>query len=174
MGITVPKLREMHEAQIVAGVVIPLPLADALHLHSELDVLADGEPGKKAQLLENQDAVGARPPDRLAVNQYLTRRWCMQSGNQMQEGGLAAARGPHDAEKLARPNLEIDVIKRQKPFPALRPVTQAYFAQADLGGFGRDLPARVANRSGPKLAPRPGGAYPTPGLREHNLRGFVL
>src|SRR5260370_12826727 len=174
MGITVPKLREMHEAQIVTGLRFPLRLADALHLHSELDVLADGEPGKKAQFLENQDAIGARPLDRLAVNQYLTRRWCMQSGNQMQEGGLAASRGPNDAEKLARPNLEIDVIKRQKPFPALRPVTQAYFAQADLGGFGGDLPPLVANRSRRKLRPRTGGACPTPVLRDGNWRGCVL
>src|SRR5260370_35732006 len=156
MGITVPKLREMHEAQIVTGLVFPLRPADALHLHSELDVLADGEPGEKAQFLENQDAVGARPLDRLAVNQYLTRSLCMQSGNQMQEGGLAASRGPHDAEKLARPNLEIDVIKRQKPFPALRPVTQAYFAQADLGGFWRVLPPRVPNPNATNLAPRTG------------------
>src|SRR5260370_4527590 len=135
MGITVHKPREMHQAQIVTCLRLPLRPANALHLHSELDVLADGEPGEKAQFLENQDAVGARPLDRLAVNQYLTRSLCMQSGNQMQEGGLAASRGPHDAEKLARPNLEIDVIKRQKPLPALGPATRAYFAPAPLSTF---------------------------------------
>jgi hypothetical protein len=98
----------------------------------------------------------------------------MQSGNQMQKGGLAASRGPHDAEKFARPNLQVDVIKRQKPFPALRPVTQAYFAQADFGDLGRDLPQRVANRSRPQLASRTGGACRTPVLRDRNWGGCVL
>src|SRR6202045_542664 len=105
MGVTTLKLPEMHEAQIVTGLLFPLRLADPLHLHTELDVLADGEPGKKAQFLENQDAVRARPPDRLAVNKYLTRGLWVQSGNQMQQRGLAASGRPHHAEKLARLDL---------------------------------------------------------------------
>src|SRR6202023_442688 len=113
---------------------------------------------KKAQFLENQDAVRARPLHRLAVNKYLTRSLWVQSGNQMQKGGLAASGRSHDAEKLARPNLQVDVIKSQKPFPALRPVAQAYFAQADFGDLGRDMPLCVADRGGPKLASRTGGA----------------
>src|ERR1700726_3213366 len=98
MGVTILKLPEMHEAQIVTGLLFPLRLADPLHLHSELDVLADGDPGKEAQVLENQDAVRARTLDRLAVHKYLTRSLWLQSGNQMQQGGLAASGRSHHAE----------------------------------------------------------------------------
>jgi len=50
----------------------------------------------------------------------------------------------------------------------------SYFAQADLGDFGRDLPQRVAHRSRPKLASRTGGAGRTPVLRDRNWSGCVL
>src|SRR5438445_4595931 len=112
--------------------------------------------------------------DRSAVNKYLTGGLWMETGNHMQKGGLATSGRPHHAEKLARPNLQVDVIKRQKPFAAVRPVAQAYFAQADLGDLGRDVPQRVADRSGPKLASRTGDACRTPVARDHNWRGCVL
>jgi len=74
----------------------------------------------------------------------------------MQQRGLAASGRPHNAEKLARLNLQVDVVKRQKPLPALGPVAEAYFAQADLGESRARPAQRVATEAGRNLASRAG------------------
>ena len=49
----------MNEAKIVLHLLFSLLLRDALHFHSELNVLCHGEPWKEAEFLEDQDAIGA-------------------------------------------------------------------------------------------------------------------
>src|SRR5438477_12206564 len=106
MGITLLKLPEVDEAQIVTGLLFPLRLADALHLHSELDVLAGGERWKKTQFLENQDAVRARACDRAAVKKHLKGGLWMETGNQLETGGLVTSGWRQQSEKLRRPDLK--------------------------------------------------------------------
>src|SRR5579863_1281470 len=102
MGIAIFELREMDQAQVVAGLLFPFSLAHALHFHAELDVVSNGEPGKKAEFLENKNAICARSLHWISVDQNFTRGLAMQSRNQMQQGGLAAARWTDDAKKLSR------------------------------------------------------------------------
>ena len=80
----------MHEAKVLADLLFPLRLAKAFHLHAEFNVLPDGEPWKQSQLLEDQDAVGARSLDGFAIDKHLPRSLLMQSRDQVQKSRLAA------------------------------------------------------------------------------------
>src|ERR1700680_3724465 len=125
MSVAVFELREMHQTQIVSRLLFPFRLADAFHLHAELNVLPDGEPGEKAQLLKNQDAVGAWSLDPFAVHENLPRSLLVQARDQVEQRRLAATGRPHDAQKLPRLHLQIDVVQGKQPLTALGAVTQA-------------------------------------------------
>jgi hypothetical protein len=51
--------------------------------------------------LEDQDAVRARTLDGIAIDQDLAGGLRMQTGDQVQQRGLAATRGTDDADELA-------------------------------------------------------------------------
>ena len=146
------KLRQMNEAQVIACLLLALGLGDAFHLHSEFDVLADRQPGEQAVLLEDEDAVGARTFDRLAVDQNLAGGLRLQPGDQMQQRGLAATRGADDADELSSLHLQVDVVESQQALAALRAIAQADFAEADLGNSGGDIAHRTVDRDRTHLA----------------------
>ena len=75
----------------------------------EVDVVADGQPGKAGVLLEDHaDAVGDLAADRLAFERHLAARRHRQSGDQLQQGGLAAAGRADHGEELALAQLEVE------------------------------------------------------------------
>src|SRR5690349_7045601 len=123
MDVTLLKFGEMHEFQIVARPLLALGLWNSLHLHSEFDVLGDGQPGKESMFLENENPICAGAGYGMAVDEHLTRRLRMQAGDQMQQRGLSAARGTNDAEELTGPNLQVDVIEREQALSGLCLVT---------------------------------------------------
>src|SRR5271170_6344620 len=98
MDITVSELRKMDEAQIVLHLLFALGFRDVLHLHAKLDVSANGQPGEQAELLKDQNAIGPRSAHRGAIYENLARGLRMQAGDQMQQRGLATARGSDYAE----------------------------------------------------------------------------
>src|ERR1700722_6507099 len=102
MDIALFEFRQMHQPEIVTGFFLALGLRNTLHLHAEFNILADGEPGKKAVFLEDEDAVCARSLHGLAVNKNLPGRLRLQAGDEMQQSRLAATGGPDDAYELAR------------------------------------------------------------------------
>ena len=71
VSVAVLEFAEMHQAQVVVGLFLALGLGNALHLHAEFDVLSDREPREQAVLLEDENAIGAGPCDRFAVDQDL-------------------------------------------------------------------------------------------------------
>ena len=76
----------------------------------------------------------------------------MQAGDQMQQRGLAAAGGADDADKFAGAYLKIDVVEGEQALAALRAVTQANFAEADLRSRDAEVPAAAsAAGDGPRL-----------------------
>ena len=95
----------MDEAQIVLHLLFALGFGDVLHLHAELDVAANRQPGKQAEFLKDQDAIGPRPAHRRAIDQNLSRSLRLQTGDQVQQRGLAASGRTDDAEKLSRASL---------------------------------------------------------------------
>jgi hypothetical protein len=45
-----------------------------------------------------------------------------EAGHDVQQRGLAAARGAQEADELAGTDLEVDVVERERPRPAVREV----------------------------------------------------
>jgi hypothetical protein len=88
-------------------------------------------------LLEDEDAVGTRTLNGLAVDQDLTGGLRLQARNQMEQCGFTAARRSNNADKLAGTYLKVNVVESQKTLSALRPIAQTDLAQADLGSFRR-------------------------------------
>ncbi len=52
MDIAVPELRKMDEAQIILHLLFALGFRDVLHLHAELDVSSNRQPGKQGRVPE--------------------------------------------------------------------------------------------------------------------------
>ncbi len=112
MNVAVSELRKMDEAQIVLHLLLALGFADVLHLHAELDVPANRQPRKQAKFLEDQDAISPGPTHRRAIHQNLSRGLRMQTGDQVQQCGLAASRRTDDAKELSRLHFKIDFVER--------------------------------------------------------------
>src|SRR5450631_1180343 len=113
MDVAVPELQKMDEAQVVLHLLLALGFADVLHLQAELDVPAHRQPGKQPEFLEDQDAIGSRPIHRRAIHQNLPRGLRLQTGDQVQQRGLATSRRTDDAEKLSRLNFKTYSVERQ-------------------------------------------------------------
>ena len=124
VNVAVLKFSQMHQAQIVLRLLAALGFGQAFHLHAEFDVLPDREPGKQSVLLEDQDAVGARALNGIAIHQDLAGGWSLQAGNQVQQSGFAAAGGADNAEKFSRANVEIDAVESLQPLARLRAITK--------------------------------------------------
>src|SRR5215831_12114239 len=137
MNIALFKLCEMNQFQIVADLLLALRLGHALHLHAELDVFSHCQPWKQSVFLEDENAVGTRPLDRLAVDGDFTGGLGMKSCNQVQERRLAATGGPDDADEFSRLNLKIDLVEREQSFPALRAIAERDVMQRDFRNLQR-------------------------------------
>src|SRR4051812_4263934 len=81
--------------------LLALGFADAAHLWAEGDVLQHGPPREQRERLEHHATVGSRAVHRPAVEQDLAARVRNETRDHVEDGGLAAARRPHDADELA-------------------------------------------------------------------------
>src|SRR5208282_2025930 len=124
MNIAIPEIQEMDKPQVVLHPLLALGFRDVLHLHAELDIPANRQPRKKAEFLKDQDAIGARPTDRLAIHQNLARGLGTESRDQMQQGGLATARGTDYAKEFSRPHFKINFVERQQSFSRCRSIAE--------------------------------------------------
>ena len=75
-----------------------LPFAQ--ELEAKLDVPPHRSPGEEGVLLEDNAPVVARADDFLPVQGDLAAGGVFQPGDDVQQGGLAAAGGPHYTDKL--------------------------------------------------------------------------
>src|SRR5258708_12068229 len=99
MDVDLSDLRKMDEAQVILHLFLTLGFADVFHLHAELDVPADRQPGKQAEFLEDQNAISSGPIHRRAINQNLPRCLRMQPGYHMQQRTLSTSPRPTHAKK---------------------------------------------------------------------------
>ena len=82
----------------------------------------------------------------LTVDEDGAGRGLLQSGNQMEKGGLAASRGTDDAEKLAGFDLQVDAIEREQ-FRSVGLVTERDVFQPNLRNrFVNELLRRRGSR----------------------------
>jgi hypothetical protein len=93
---------------------VALGARQLLVLERQLDVAAHGEPGVEAPsvLLEDECHVRRRAGHALAVDLHVPLRRAQQPGDAFQQGRLAAAGRPDDADQLAGAHLEADVADR--------------------------------------------------------------
>ena len=68
---------------------------------AEADVVADGQPGEDAALLEDEDPPRSGPSDRLPLDEHLAPRRRQEAADDVQQRGLAATRRADDADELA-------------------------------------------------------------------------
>jgi hypothetical protein len=88
-------------------------------------------------ILEDQDAIRSWALNGITVHQDLTRGLRIESRNQVQQGGFAAAGRTNDAEKFSGANFEVDVIESDEPFPGLCAIAKADLVQTNLGKLHR-------------------------------------
>src|SRR6266851_7152642 len=91
-----------------------LVFGQALALQTIADVLADGVPGEKRVLLENHRPLPARRGNQLAANPEFAARRPLETCEQIEQGGLAAAARAHDRKELVLLDLEIDVVESEQ------------------------------------------------------------
>ncbi len=102
------------EREIVADPRVPLgPRLRAAEdlVHRQRHVLVDGEPGQERMILEDDGAVRARTVDLLVVEKHGAVRHLGEPRDDVQEGGLAAARVADDRHILARLDRQVDVAE---------------------------------------------------------------
>jgi hypothetical protein len=86
--------------------------ADSLHLEPKGDVVDHRQPGQQTMLLKDH-GVGWPAVFTPAVEQELAGARRHQAGDQLEQGGLAAAAGADDADELAGAGLKSDVGQRR-------------------------------------------------------------
>ncbi len=80
-----------------------------------------------AALLRRHEAVGSG--DLLTVDQHAARGRALDAGGDPEQGRLAAARGPQQAEDLRRRDVEADVVEREDVAIAARHVLEGETAR---------------------------------------------
>ena len=85
---------------------------------AEPDVSFDGEPGKHAALLKDEDAARVGAVHRLAVDADLARWSARETRHHVQHRRLAAARWTQQADELAFADFEIDVVEHGDAAPS--------------------------------------------------------
>jgi len=91
---------ELHQRELLARDLLALGLADPLHFQSERHVAERGAPGNswaKSWNTTPRSRPWPSPPCRRCGSR---RRWSEKAGDDVEQGGLAAARWPDDADEL--------------------------------------------------------------------------
>jgi hypothetical protein len=92
-----------------------------LYAQAILDILGDRQPGEGRVLLKHHSPIRPGTRNSLSVNQYFSSIWKIQSGDDPQDGRLAAPGGPHEDSELADVlsfwrkfilDLEIHIVQR--------------------------------------------------------------
>src|SRR5690606_27821655 len=86
----------------------------ALRLETELDVLANREPGKERVLLEDHPAVDPGPVDGLAVHLHPAGGGRGKTGDDVEHRGLAASGWADERDEFARLDVDGDAIDRHR------------------------------------------------------------
>ena len=85
---------------------------------AEADIAFDGEPGKDAALLEDEDAAGIGSGDYLAIDADLSAGGGEEAGHGAEQRRFAAAGGAEEADELSFGNFEVDVFEHGVLLPS--------------------------------------------------------
>src|SRR4029077_6142174 len=78
----------------------------ALELERELDIAAHRQPWEQGRLLKQDGTIGSGPTELSSVEQRLAAAWPLESREDVQDRGLAAAAGAEQADELSRGDVE--------------------------------------------------------------------
>src|SRR5215470_14240239 len=106
MGLEAAEADELYQ---VARFGVSIVALAAFDLQAEHDVLEHGTPGIKRVRLEDKGAIVAGTCDLAVVDQHLAGSRRDQAVDDLDEGRLAAAGRPDDADELLPANVEINV-----------------------------------------------------------------
>ena len=111
MRIGVTKLLQTQQLDDAFHTLFDLCLGQLFQLQAEAQVFFHGFPGNGRRLLKHKRQVVLVGVGRFAVNVQITGRRLNDAGQQIQEGGLAAAGRAYDADELAFFNVERNVVQ---------------------------------------------------------------
>jgi hypothetical protein len=112
-----------HDLQQLGRALLAFRLADPLQPQRQLDVAGDGQPGEERGLLEHQRDFPAADVQGAAAD-------LVEPGDEREQRALAAAGGAQQADELALPHRQRDVVERQERVGA-RPVLLGDILEAD-------------------------------------------
>src|SRR4029079_2122371 len=115
-GVVLREALELDEVEHLVDPRLPALLAPARELEGQGDVLRDRAPLVEHRVLENDPVVvvATRFPRRLAVDSRAPGRRRDQVADDAQQRRLAAAGRPDQRDELARVDLEVDVLQRDR------------------------------------------------------------
>jgi hypothetical protein len=94
----------VHQFEELLGLGLAFGFAHAAELEGQFDVLPGGEPGEQRGVLEHKGGA-------VTGNFEGARRRGLQSGHDVQQGGLAAAGGTEEGNELALADVGVDVVQ---------------------------------------------------------------
>src|SRR5690554_2828766 len=97
---------QAHQMDVFPGNALALFSGNAAHLRTESHIPHDRLPREKGKVLEHHPAIGPGALNRTAVQQHLAAGRFYKPGNDVQDGGLAAAAGTEDGNELSGFDLE--------------------------------------------------------------------
>ncbi len=138
-----------------------LGFAAGQRFQAEGDIVEDGEMREQREVLEHEpdpallrrhEAVGSG--DLLAVEQHAARGRALDAGGDPEQGRLAAARRPEQAEDLRRRDVEADAVEREHVAIAARQILEGEARGEGDGGLAARGSRAAACRPGRATAPR--------------------
>src|SRR4051812_38998621 len=105
----VAQLLDFHQLQCVAHPLLDFGLGDVLKAQAERDIVEDIQMRKQSVALKdgvNVALMRRKSGDVVGAKVYRARGWRLESTDDSEDGGLAAAARPEQAKKLSRLNRE--------------------------------------------------------------------
>jgi len=145
---------QAHEIEIARHRAAPRVRGHTRQAQTERHVAGHREPREEHVLLKDDAAIGAGSRDSAAVHEDLSGRGTKETGDEVQQRRLAAARWPENADELALRHVEVDVEERRGSATV---GDERARQRADLDGHRRHRGdcQRSTRRSSTRTAPFP-------------------
>jgi hypothetical protein len=133
-GQRLSEIAELGAAQHVVDDFRPAGPAQPMILERQADVALDRAPGQQGKILEDVGQRVERTWRRLAELQNAAAAGQLEAADQPQQGRLAAARGPDDADDLAAADGQLEVVQHLHVAIGMADVFEAKIHRSLLAG----------------------------------------
>src|SRR5690349_1279272 len=144
---------EADELEVAIGNGRALGLALAAHLWSEGDVAGGRKPRvERIIALEHDPAIGARATDGPSADLDVAVSRPLEAGNHVEDGRLATAAGPKEAEEFPRLDVEVEMINRRVRGSLERPIHLLHIRKPNQWHVRNPLPPKLLYRPVPTVS----------------------